>query len=317
MALSGDGKRVAVGAATNDDSGDNAGHVRVFDLKGGNWNQIGQDIYGEAAGDRSGRAISMSWNGNRLAVGGYLNNATGTGAGHVRVYRMHIRDNRWKQMGEDLDGVNTGDFFGRSVAMSGDGERVAVGGYKHDSDGMTDAGHVRVFQYDSSLRRWLQVGNEIKGPASGSWFGYTVSLSTDGSIVAIGAPGDSNFLPGFTFMFELVDNSVWKLMGTPVWGGHSVDLSYSGKRVISSSPHGGHNGLQSGTAMVFEYNGTEWNQVGTNILGNSEGELSGTAVAISGDGMRAASSAPSSDFFQMKDVGFVRVFDFCQTHRQY
>jgi FG-GAP repeat len=312
VALSGDGKRVAVGASSNDGSDENAGHVRVFDLKDNVWQQIGQDIQGEAAGDRTGKAISMSMDGKCLAIGGALNNATGTDAGHVRVYRIHELDGRWKQLGEDLDGASAGDFFGNSVALSGDGAIVAVGGHKRDGGRLyTDAGHVRVYQYNSDTRQWLQLGNEIMGPAAGSWFGFTVSLSTDGHILAVGAPGDSGFLPGYTFVYKLVNGVAWNLMGSPVWGGYSVDLSYSGKRLISSSPQGTHNGLQSGTAMVFEYNGTEWNQMGSNIVGTAPGVLAGTAVAISGDGLRVSSSAPAAKKFNVTYVGFVRTYDFC------
>ena len=38
---------------------------------------------------------------------------------------------------------------------------------------------------------WEHVGNEIKGVTNNAWFGRTVSLNDDGSILAVGAPGDS------------------------------------------------------------------------------------------------------------------------------
>jgi hypothetical protein len=100
-------------------------------------------------------------------------------------------------------------------------------------------------------------------------------------------------------------------VGSPVWGGYSVDLSHSGKRVISASPQGNQNGTQSGKAMVFEYNGTAWADVGSSLKGAAAGERAGTAVVISGDGMRVASSAPAAVFFAMPNVGFVRAYDFC------
>ena len=78
--MSADGTRVAIGA---DDAGSAAGHVRVYAESGGAWTQVGADIDGEAAGDNSGRSVSMSADGTRVAIGApYHDNIRG----HVRVY---------------------------------------------------------------------------------------------------------------------------------------------------------------------------------------------------------------------------------------
>ena len=53
--------------------------------------QLGDDIDGEAAGDRSGDGTSVSMNsaGDRVAIGAPHNDGTGAGAGHVRVYQLN------------------------------------------------------------------------------------------------------------------------------------------------------------------------------------------------------------------------------------
>ena len=86
VALSSDGTRLAVGAYGNDGTGSYAGHVRVFDWSGSAWTQLGGDIDGEAADDRSGYSVALSSDGSRLAVGAYGNDGTGSNAGHVRVF---------------------------------------------------------------------------------------------------------------------------------------------------------------------------------------------------------------------------------------
>jgi len=86
VALSSDGTRLAVGAPYNDDGGTQAGHVRVFDLVGGVWTQIGGDLDGVAAQDYFGESVALSSDGTRLAAGGSLNDGTGSNAGHVRVF---------------------------------------------------------------------------------------------------------------------------------------------------------------------------------------------------------------------------------------
>lgn len=67
----------------------NRGHVRMLKFDGKEWVQVGSNIDGEAAGDASGRSVSLSGNGSRVAIGAPLNDADGDvrdKIGHVRVY---------------------------------------------------------------------------------------------------------------------------------------------------------------------------------------------------------------------------------------
>ena len=94
VSLSGDGARFAAGAHLNDDGGDAAGHVRVYqyDADADAWTAIGtvEDgtvLDGEAAADESGFCVSLSEDGERVAVGAPQNDAGGLdAAGHVRVF---------------------------------------------------------------------------------------------------------------------------------------------------------------------------------------------------------------------------------------
>ena len=78
VSLSSDGTTVAIGAPDNDDNGSNAGHVRIYEYSAGSWTQLGADIDGEAAGDYSGRSVSLSSDGATLAIGAYGNDGNGT-----------------------------------------------------------------------------------------------------------------------------------------------------------------------------------------------------------------------------------------------
>merc|ERR1719223_2705534 len=163
LAMSGNGSRVAIGAPRNDGAnGNNSGHVRVFDLIADAWLQVGGDIDGEAASDRSGdtSGIAMSNDGSRVAIGARRNNgANGKNSGHVRVFDL-IAD-AWLQVGSDIDGEAAEDNSGFSVAMSNDGSRVAIGAVYNN----VATGHVRVF--DLIADAWLQVGSDIDGEAAG------------------------------------------------------------------------------------------------------------------------------------------------------
>ena len=67
--------------------------------------------------------------------------------------------------------------------MSADGSVVAIGAYLNDGGG-TNSGHVRLYGNGT----WTQIGSDIDGEFSGDYSGWSVSLSSDGSVVAIGAP---------------------------------------------------------------------------------------------------------------------------------
>jgi hypothetical protein len=88
VSLSKDGGVLAIAGRWNDGNGSYAGHVRIYQNTGGNWVQLGEDIDGEAAGDRSGRDVSLNANGSVVAIGAYLNDGNGIDSGHVRVFDL-------------------------------------------------------------------------------------------------------------------------------------------------------------------------------------------------------------------------------------
>ena len=91
------------------------------------------------------------------------------------------------QMGSDIDGEATDDFSGYSVSLSSDGTEVAIGAYANDGND-SNAGHVRVYEWSGSA--WVQKGGDIDGEAASDFSGISVSLSSDGTEVAIGAYGN-------------------------------------------------------------------------------------------------------------------------------
>ena len=83
---------MAIGAPGNDEKGASSGHVRVYKYEGvgynGTWTKLGPDIDGEAAGDNSGYSVSLSSDGNRVAIGAIHNDGNGDSSGHVRVFHF-------------------------------------------------------------------------------------------------------------------------------------------------------------------------------------------------------------------------------------
>src|SRR6056300_220452 len=102
VSLNNDGSTVAIGAEKNYGNGTSAGHVRIYKNVSGTWTQVGSDIDGEAAGDLSGSSVSLSGDGNTVAIGATGNDGNAINAGHVRIYKD--TNGTWTQVGADIDG---------------------------------------------------------------------------------------------------------------------------------------------------------------------------------------------------------------------
>ena len=166
------------------------------------WRQLGGDINGEAAYDLSGWSVSLSSDGTIVAIGAHYNAGNGSNSGHVRVYmrdptKTTAQLNQslpnfgpigWTRLGGDINGEAAFDYSGRSVSLSSDGTILAIGAPYNDGNG-SNAGHVRVYKRDTNVALgWRQLGGDIDGEAANDFSGSSVSLSSNGNIVAIGAP---------------------------------------------------------------------------------------------------------------------------------
>jgi len=158
------------------------------------WTQEGQTIVGDAHQDYFGISIALSSMGNIIAIGGYRNDGNGIDSGHVRVYE---RDSQtlfgWNQLGQDLNGAAAGDHFGSSVALSSDGNILVVGGSLNNDNGL-NSGHTQVYKRDNNTSPlgWIQVGNDVDGEACHDMFGWSVDVSANGDVLAVGARYNDN-----------------------------------------------------------------------------------------------------------------------------
>ncbi len=309
--LSSDGTRVAIGAPFNDDNGFMSGHVRVLSWNGFEWTQLGASILGEVPGDLSGTSVSLSGNGQRVAIGAPGNPASnGYYNGHVRVFEWN--GSAWVKLGEDIDGSAEIDKFGTSVSLSLDGSRFAAGAEGNDDNG-SNSGNVRIFEYAGVS--WTQVGNDIRGSAAGDRFGTSVSLVDNGNVVACGAPSSSNGYVRVYFWNEVA----WVKRGEDLVGenagdqfGISASLAVDGRRLaVGARFNDGNNGYYNGHVRVFKFADNSWQQIGGDIDGEAYDDISGSSVALlSDDGKRIAIGAPFNDGGGNVDSGHVRIFFF-------
>jgi hypothetical protein len=338
VSLSDDGNTVAIGAPYNDNNngnGYNSGHVRLYtkisnpSLGTFSWTQIGQDIDGENNNDNSGHSVSLSGDGNSVAIGAPYNSGNGNQSGHVRLYTKISNPSlgtfSWTQIGQDIDGENNNDNSGHSVSLSDNGNTVAIGAINNDANG-NSAGHVRVFENISGY--WIQIGQDIDGEYSGDHSGHSVSLSGDGNTVAIGATsndGNGNN-SGHVRIYENISGT-WIQIGRDLDGeaandnsGYSVSLNNNGNTVAIGGIYNDGNGNSTGhvrlyTNISYPLLGTfSWTQIGNDIDGEHPNDRSGYSVSINNVGNTVAIGAPynagiGGGVNGIQNGGHVRIYD--------
>ena len=303
VSLSANGSVLAIGADYNAVGGVNSGSVRIFQNISGSWTQLGVTIYGQQANAQFGHKVSLSSDGTTVAIGNF-------GGNSVHIYKNTTGN--WIQLGTAINGLQTDDFNGFSVSLSSDGSIVAIGAVYGDG---LDIGYVRVFQNTSS--NWIQVGATIDGLVADDFSGHSVSLSSDGSTVAIGAIGnDGSFSNAGSVRVYKNTLGTWGLVGEAINGeaiddfsGWIVSLSSDGTKVAIGTPFNDGNGLNSGSVRVYQYTLGTWTKLGIDIDGESIKELNGRSVSLSKDGTKVAIGAPFKDINGLTDSGSVRVFD--------
>jgi hypothetical protein len=290
--------------------------VRIYQWDGTAWNKRGEDIDGEEDGDLSGHSVSLSADGTIVAIGAIYNDANEEESGHVRIYQWN--ETQWIQRGNDIDGETKRDLSGYSVSLSADGDIVAIGAIHNDANG-EDSGHVRIYQWDGT--EWIQLGSDIDGEALGDNSGQSVSLSSDGSIVAIGAPGYDVNGPGSGHVrIYRWNGAAWTQRGNDIDGeaagdhSHRISLSADGTIVAIGSGQNNGNGEESGHVRIYQWNGTEWMQRGSDIDGEAAGDAStGVSLSLSADGNIVAIGAAHNDNRTGIDAGHVRIYQWNET----
>jgi len=315
VSLSSDGNTMAAGATFNDGPGSNSGHVRVFEWNATitAWGQKGGDLNGEASGDNFGWAVSLSADGNKVAIGAPKNDQTAFSSGHIRVFEWNAPTNSWVQQGLDIDGAAADDQFGWSVSLSGDGNTL-VGGARYNDGAGTHSGHARIYEWNPSTNTWDQKGADINGEMANDYFGFATSISDNGSIVAISATNHDAIGHTKIYQWNTSTNS-WAQLGTNIEGdptdelfGYAISLTEDGYTVAIGSKGNCSTGYNAGHTRIYEWNASSWGQKGGAINGESAWDLSGYSVSLNGIGNSVAVGALYNDG-NGSDSGHTRVFD--------
>lgn len=291
LAISADGNTVVVGTRNEDggqagvhatqppedDSASDAGAAYVFVRTAGTWTQQAYIKASNAeANDSFGSEVALSADGNTLAVSAPLEDGDGTGVVHGAVtdnnlrpssgavYLFHRANGAWTQQAyAKVWNAETNDAIGWSLALSGNGDVLAVGASGEDSnftgvrtapfgDNNLSPDSGAVYLFTRAAATWTQQAH-LKGHAVATIqaFGTGVALSDDGTTLVVGA--------------------------------HNETSDHQG--VFATGPAINTAGHQSGAVYVFTSNAGAWTQQAFIKSSNSTaGDHFGDAVALSGDG---------------------------------
>jgi hypothetical protein len=292
VALSADGNTLAANANFEDgpdESVPGSGAVYVFARIGDAWiEQATLRPSNAGEGDRFGYSLAISDDGNTLAAGaiGEDSVATGPAGNHAdnsaeqagAAYVFTRAGNTWSQQAY-LKASNTqaGDMFGFSVALSGDGNTLAVCGYDEDSSAegiggdqadnrSSGSGAVYVLTRTAGAW-WQQAYVKASNTTTQGAFGAAIALSADGSTMAVASVDEDGLNPG---------------VGAVPW---QADRTAPERTRIAED--------SAGAVYVYVRRGSEWTFESyiksSNIRAN---DTFGTRLALSADGSVLAAGAP-------------------------
>jgi len=300
------------------------------------------------AGDLFGYDVALSADGRRMAISaaeeasgvpGTPGDDSASGAGAVYVFSQNP-EGHWafdaylKAANPDAD-----DHFGVSLALNSDGTTLLVGAPGEDSaatgvdgdagdDSAGNSGAAYVFVRDGT--GWTQQAYlKASNAEAEDEFGWSASLSGDGSVLAIGAPGEDSSVDGIggnqntnlassagaVYLFTR-SGSAWSQAayvkasnsGTDRLFGHALALSRDGLALAVTSPAEGsgatgidgnqanNNRPGSGAAYVFRFSDGAWAQEAYVKASRAiDGLTFGLSVAFNGTGTTLAIGAVGED----------------------
>jgi len=307
-----------------------AGSAYIFDYDGSTWTQEQKILlfYSDRGENENfGRSISIS--GDYAIVGvpykdedvAGANTLTDAGAAYIFHYEGSTWIGQQKIVASDR---GLGDYFGSSVAISGDYAIVVARAEDEDAAGgntVTDAGSAYIFHYDGFT--WTEQQKIVASDrGSGDYFGYSVAISGDYAIVGAraededAAGGNTVTNAGSAYIFHYdgstwtqeqkvvsLDRNEWTYFGSAV--AISGDNAIVGAEWEDEDAAGGNTLSDAGAAYIFHYNSTTstWEQQKIVASDRREGDHFGYSVSISGD--RAIVGAP-----QKSSTGYAYIFHY-------
>lgn len=214
---------------------------------------------------------------------------------------------QWEQVGGDIDGTTEGALFGWSLVLSDDGNTMVVSSRGDSSTGTP--GFIQAYSFDGAV--WTPFGNQITDESTTPTTGIPMALNAAGTVLALGFPQD-NSGDGSVDVYAF-DGANWVQQGNTIsnvptsgYLGGAVALSETGQRLVVGAQFTFIDGVSSGEVRVYDFNGVDWELVGSPILNDQGLDSYGAWVDISDGGGTIATASQG----QGNGNGFVQVYQF-------
>jgi hypothetical protein len=255
VAISGDGNTAIVGARFEDTGALNAGAAYIFTRSGTSWSeqQKIQASY-KTRDDYFGTSVAISEDGNTAIVGAHEDNVDDAGAAYIFTRSGTTWTQQQKIQASDKQG---NDEFGKSVAISGDGNTAIVGARLEDT-GVTigDAGAAYIFTRSGTT--WTQQ-QKIQASDKQNYdeFGQSVAISGDGNTAIVGAYKEDSV--GAAYIFTR-SGTTWtqreKIQASDKQGndqfGWSTSISSDGNTAIVGANKEDTDYTDTGAAYIYQ-----------------------------------------------------------------
>ena len=259
--------------------------LRIYKYNDISWVKISPDI-GEAC------AVALNSNGNIVAIS---NRRFSFSSGIIKVYR-YVIDNSWVQISQTITLGAADD----ALSLNSSGNILAIGS-PYDNTTGSYSGATRVYKYitDGS---WIQLGQTISGEIASSYGGYSVSLDSSGTILAIGASYNNNAggnYSGQVRIYRFTNDVSWIQISQDIDGttsddnfGFSVSLNSGGTLVAC----GAMADPRTGYVKVYKYiSDGSWIPQGQTINGEANNDEFGVSVSLNNQGNILGIGGPYND----------------------
>lgn len=286
----------------NANTEDNA--VFIFDFSNENWNNSAIIDSGESSSfDLFGSSVKLL--GDTVFISSPGDDENGLNNGSIYVYQL-IKG-LWMQTDKifsDTDRIN--EYLGHGISYSENRMLVAANNVSRN-----DSGLAYVFELIDGA--WEQNGRLVANDTfSEDEFGFSVSLSGNKAAVSASKQNGTVQGSGAVYIFDLIDG-LWiqtaKLIALDGKSNDSfgVSINLLNDRILIGAPSDDDNGLSSGSAYVFDFDGKNWLQTAKIIPDDGESnDFFGVKVSLSND--RVFVSSPKDDDIQ-QDSGAVYIFE--------
>lgn len=270
MAISGDGKVLAVGFPMYDGAFTDQGCVAIYDWTGSNWLLRSSVLTASdaAASDFFGKGVALNSDGSVMAVGAPQWEGANTNQGGVYIYDWS--GTAWVQRGSVMTAGDAAaqDQFGSSVALSSDGTILLVGAYRWESGATNNIGAAYRFVWNGSSWVPFASGPVVGGDVvTGYNLGWSVAVSGDGLVMAAGAPKIDAVSSPFTGRVHIYDwnGTTYVQRGTALLPADSADNDAFGSGVALDNDGGtlivgayGRGPDQRGAFYIYDWSGAAW-----------------------------------------------------------